>query len=171
MLNVDIIGQLVPNPLTMIVQLCSTFVLFFLAKIFLWPSVKKFLDARTEKMQSDLNATETAKQEALADREKASLELSSAAGKAEEIVSAAVKQAKDEKASILAQADKEANAAKKRAHEQIEAERAEMIQGMQREMVEVALAAAGRLIGEKNPEVLDAQAIDMFVKEAGAHGE
>ena len=82
-----------------------------------------------------------------------------------------MKQAKDEKASILAQADREANAARKRAHEQIEAERAEMVQSMQKEMVEVALSAAGKLLGEKNPEKLDRQAIDMFVKEAGAHGE
>ncbi|MCR4950324.1 MAG: F0F1 ATP synthase subunit B [Solobacterium sp.] len=171
MLNVDIIGQLVPNPLTMIVQLCSTLVLFLLAKIFLWPSVKKFLDARTEKMQSDMNAAEQAKQDAIAEYKKATDQLVSATGKAEDIINAAVKQAKDEKASILAQADREANAARKRAHEQIEAERTEMIQSMQKEMVEVALSAAGKLLGEKNPEELDRQAIDMFVKEAGAHGE
>ncbi len=36
MLEVDIIGQLIPNPLTMVVQLCSTAVLFLLAKKFLW---------------------------------------------------------------------------------------------------------------------------------------
>ena len=46
-----------------------------------------------------------------------------------------------------------------------------MVQSMQKEMVEVALTAAGKLLGEKNPEELDRQAIDMFVKEAGAHGE
>lgn len=171
MIDVDIISQLVPNPLTMIVQLCSTFVLFMLAKIFLWPAVKKFLDARTEKMQSDLSASEQAKQAAFADRAKASEELSAAAGKAEQIVNAAVKQAKDEKASILAQADREANAARQRAHDQIEAERAQMVQSMQREMVEVALSAAGKLIGQKDPEELDRDAIDLFVKEAGAHGE
>lgn len=171
MIEVDIIGKLIPNPLTMIVQLCSTLVLFLLARKFLWGPVKNFLDVRTEKMQSDLAASEQAKQEAFADREKASEELSEAAGKAEQIVNAAVKQAKDEKASILAQADREATAARKKAHEQIEAERAEMVQSMQREMVEVALSAAGKLIGEKNPEELDREAIDLFVKEAGAHGE
>ena len=171
MIEVDIIGKLIPNPLTMIVQLCSTLVLFLLARKFLWRPVKNFLDVRTEKMQSDLAASEQAKQEAFADREKASEELTEAAGKAEQIVNAAVKQAKDEKASILAQADREANAARKKAHEQIEAERAEMVQSMQREMVEVALSAAGKLIGEKNPEELDREAIDLFVKEAGAHGE
>jgi len=171
MIDVDIVGQLIPNPLTMIVQLCSTLVLFLLAKFFLWKPVQKILNARTEKMQSDLSESEKAKREAISELEKATAQLMDASSKAEDIINAAVKQAKDEKASILAQADKEANAARKRAHEQIEAERAEMIQGMQKEMVEVALSAAGKLIGEKNPEELDRQAIDMFVKEAGAHGE
>ena len=86
MIEVDIIGKLIPNPLTMIVQLCSTLVLFLLARKFLWGPVKNFLDVRTEKMQSDLAASEQAKQEAFADREKASEELTEAAGKAEQIV-------------------------------------------------------------------------------------
>ena len=30
MIDIDIVGQLLPNPLTMIVQLCSTLVLFLL---------------------------------------------------------------------------------------------------------------------------------------------
>ena len=169
MIDVDIIGQLVPNPLTMIVQLCSTLVLFLLAKIFLWESVKNFLDTRSEKMQSDLAETEQAKQEAFKDREKALSQLQEASGKADDIVSAAVRQAKDEKASILAQADKEAAAARKKAHEQIEAERQSMYQDMQKEMVEIAMSAAGKLIGEKNAEELDRDAIDAFVKEVGSY--
>lgn len=166
MIDVDIIGQLVPNPLTMLVQLCSTLVLFLLAKKFLWKSVKNFLDARTGKMQSDLDASEKAKQDAFNDRQKALNELSEATDKAEEIVSVAVKQAKDEKTSILEKADREAAATKKKAQEQIEAERQAMAKDMQREMIEVALSAAGKLIGEKSPEDLDREAIESFVKEA-----
>lgn len=166
MIDIDILGQLIPNPLTMLVQLCSTFILFMLMKKFLWKSVKNFLDARSNKMQSDLDASEQAKQDALSDRKKALEQLQEASGKAEDIVNAAVRQAKDEKASILAQADREAEAARKKAHEQIEAERASMYKDMQREMVEVAMAAAGKLIGDQNGEELDRQAIDAFIKEA-----
>jgi len=82
-----------------------------------------------------------------------------------------VKQAKDEKAGILAQADKEADAARKKAHEQIEAERQAMYADMKKEMVEVALAAAGKLLGDQNPEDLDRDAIDAFVKGTGSYGE
>ena len=171
MIDVDIVSQLVPNPLTMIVQLCSTLVLFLLAKIFLWPSVKRYLDARSEKMQSDLNESEKAKQDAFSDREKAKVQLNEASGKAEEIVSAAIRQAKDEKANILEQADREAEAARKRAEEQINAERQAMYADMKKEMVDIAMSAAGKLIGETNPEELDRQAIDAFIKDTEDHGK
>lgn len=171
MLNVDIIGKLVPNVLTLIVQLCSTLVLFLLAKKFLWKSVSGFLDKRQEKMQADLTASETARREAQSDREAAAKQLSDASWKAEEIVNAAVKEAQSEKDQILAQAAKEADQEKQKAHEQIELERSRMYAGMRREMVDVAMAAASKLIGEKSGADLDRQAIDEFVKEASGHDE
>ena len=129
-MEVNIVEQLFPNVLTVLVQLCSTFVLFLIAKIFLWPSVKKFLDARAEKMQEELALSQQAKEEALADRKVALEQLNTASTKSEEIVSAAIQQAKQEKKQILAQADKEAAAVKQRAQEQIEAERREMYASM-----------------------------------------
>ncbi len=103
-MEVNIVEQLFPNVLTVLVQLCSTFVLFLIAKIFLWPSVKKFLDARAEKMQEELALSQQAKEEALADRKVALEQLNTASTKSEEIVSAAIQQAKQEKKQILAPA-------------------------------------------------------------------
>ena len=170
-MEVNIVEQLFPNVLTVLVQLCSTFVLFLIAKIFLWPSVKKFLDARAEKMQEELALSQQAKEEALADRKVALEQLNTASTKSEEIVSVAIQQAKQEKKQILAQADKEAAAVKQRAQEQIEAERREMYASMKKEMVDVAFSAAGKLIGEREGEKVDRQAIDAFVKEAVSDGE
>ena len=169
MIDVDIVGQLLPNPLTMIVQLCSTLILFALMKYFLWASVKDFLDKRAQQMQSDLEESEKAKQEALTDRRKAMEQLNEASGRADEIVSAAVRQAKDEKASILAQASREADAERKKAHAQIEAVRAEMYSSMRQDMVEVALAAAGKLISGTDGADLDREAVDAFVKETAGN--
>ena len=169
MIDVDIVGQLIPNPLTMVVQLCSTLVLFLLMKKFLWATVKDFLGKRADKMQADLDASEKAKQEAFSDREKAAEKLSEAAARSEEIVSAAVKEAKTEKDVILAQANKEAANARKRAEEQIATERMEMYQSMQKEMVEVALIAAEKLMQTKDSSDLDRDAIDAFVKEVSGN--
>ena len=170
-MEVNIVEQLFPNVLTVLVQVCSTFVLFLIAKKFLWEAVKKFLDARADKIQEELVLSQQAKEEALADRRVALEQLNTASTKSEEIVSAAIQQAKQEKQQILAQADKEAAAVNQRAHSQIEAEPREMYASMKKEMVDVAFSAAGKLIGEHESEKVDRQAIDAFVKEAVGDGE
>ena len=170
-MEVNIVEQLFPNGLTVLTQLCSTLILFLIAKYFLWASVKSFLNARAEKMQEELALSQKAKEEALADRKVALEQLNTASTKSEEIVSAAIQQAKQEKKQILAQADKEAAAVKQRAQEQIEAERREMYASMKKEMVDVAFSAAGKLIGEHEGVKVDRQAIDAFVKEAVGDGE
>lgn len=171
MIDIDIVEQLVPNLLTMIVQLCSTLVLFLLMKKFLWPSVKRYLDKRADKMQEDMAAQEKARQDAESDRRKAADELAKAAGRGEAIVNAAVKEAQDQKEEILKQAKAEADAERSRAHEQIESERAGMAQDMQKEMVDVAMSAAAKLIGSADADKLDRAAVDAFVKEAGTDGQ
>ena len=170
-MEVNIVEQLFPNGLTVLTQLCSTLILFLIAKYFLWASVKSFLNARAEKMQEELALSQKAKEEALADRKVALEQLNTASTKSEEIVSAAIQQAKQEKKQILAQAAKEAAAVKQRAQEQIEAERREMYASMKKEMVDVAFSAAGKLIGEHEAEKVDRQAIDAFVKETVGNGE
>lgn len=170
-MEVNIVEQLFPNGLTVLTQLCSTLILFLIAKYFLWASVKSFLNARAEKMQEELALSQKAKEEAFADRKVALEQLNTASTKSEEIVSAAIQQAKQEKKQILAQADKEAAAVKQRAQEQIEAERREMYASMKKEMVDVAFSAAGKLIGEQEAEKVDRQAIDAFVKETVGNGE
>ena len=131
MIDVDIVGQLVPNPVTMIVQLCSTLVLFLMMRKFLWSSVKEFLAKRGEKMQEDLAAGEQARQAAESDREAAALQLKNAGSRSEEIVAAAVKEAGSRKESILAEANKEADMVRKKAREQMQAERDAMYSDMQ----------------------------------------
>lgn len=166
MIDIDIVEQLIPNPMTMLVQLCSTLVLFLLMKKFLWKSVKNFLDVRADKMQSDLAESEQAKQDALTDRQKAMEELQGASARGEKIVEAAVKQAKDEKESILLEAGKQADALRKKAQEQIESDRQQMYDGMSKEMVEVAMSAVEKLVGSKDTSDMDRKAIEEFVKDA-----
>lgn len=166
MIDVDIVGQLIPNPITMFTQLCSTLILFLLMRKFLWKSVKEFLAVRGNKMQEDLTAGEQARLAAETDRAEAATQLKNAGSKSEEIVAAAVKEAASRKEEILADAAHEAEQVKSKAREQMAAEREAMYSDMQKEMVEVAMAAAGKLLAKESGEDLDRQAIDAFVKEA-----
>lgn len=171
MLDTNVLEELVPNPTTMIVQLLSTLVLFLIFKKFLWKSVKNFFAVRAERMQTDLAESENAKRLAQEDRDAAHLQLQEASKRSESIVNAAVKEAKDQKEQILSEANKEADATRKKAQEQIEADRLAMQDAMKKEMVDVAMSAAGKLIGETNAEEMDQKAIDAFIKEATSHEE
>ena len=165
MIDIDIISQLIPNPITMLVQLCSTLVLFLLARKFLWASVKNFLQKRSEKMQEDLKQSENARSAAETDRQAAAEQLSQAGARSEQIIEAAVREAKVEKDSIIAQANKEAESMRKKAEEQIEAQREQMFQSLQQDIVDIAITAAGKIIQNKDGEDLDHDAVDAFVKE------
>ncbi len=166
MINVDIVEQLIPNPATMAATLCSVLVLFLLVRKFLWPSVKRYLNARADAMQEELAKSMEARNDAEKDREQARSELENASRRGEEIVSIAIREAKDEKKAILDKAEVEANALRKEAREQMEKERNEMYSSMQKEIVDVAFAAAGKLIGTQKGEEADRLAIEAFVKEA-----
>ena len=170
MITVDIVNQLFPNILTVIVQLCSTFVLFIVAKKFLWKSFSNWMNARADKMQEDLAVSSKAKQDALNDRSSAKAELVQASKKSEAMIEAAVKEAGAEKDAILNEARRQAEAEKQKAHQQIEAERVAMYDSMKKEMVDIALDAAAKLIGDKNTDEMDRQAIETFVK-GDDHGE
>ena len=157
MIDIDILSQLIPNPITMVVQLCSTLVLFLLMKKFLWTSVQNFLGKRADKMQSDLEESEALKKAASVDREKASQELGEASNKSQQIVDAAIKEAK---------AQKEAQNTMQKAEDRINKQKIEMVASMQKEMVDIAMAATEKLIGSKSDAQMDKEAVDSFVKEA-----
>lgn len=171
MIDIDVIGQLIPNPITMLTQLCSTLVLFLCVKKFLWKSVLNLLDQRAKKIQEELLLSEKAKEEALADRAKAQEELKAAAAKSSRIIEQAVKEAKVVKEDIVSKAKTEAQDQLTKARSQIEMERSKMQNDMHREMVEIAMTAAEKLISEKSNEEADRKAVDAFVKEASAYGQ
>ena len=149
MIDIDVIGQLLPNPITMLTQLCSTLVLFLIIKKFLWKSITNMLDRRAEKMQEELTASEQAHQQALQDREDARLQLKEAVTRSQTIIEKATVEAKSVREEIVRKAKTEADDQIVRARGQIELERSQMQSEIHKEMVEVAMSAAEKLIGEK----------------------
>lgn len=161
----DILSQLIPNPLTMIAQLCCTFILFMLVRKFLWKSIKAYFAARSEKMHADMLESQQAKEAALEDRKQASLELQNAASKRQEIMDSAIKEAKQEKETILLEANQQAEAVRRKAEEQIVLEKQRMQESIKEEIVNVALLAAGKLLGDQNADTIDQNAISTLIKE------
>lgn len=61
-MDIPIAEKLIPNLLTMAAQLCATGVIYLLYMKFLQEPVSKYLDARAEKMESDLKDAQASKE-------------------------------------------------------------------------------------------------------------
>lgn len=165
MLNFDVQGALFPNPFTMLIQLMSTLILFIAVKKFLWGPAKKILNARSEKMQSDLNEAENAKEEAYKQLSEARGELTKAYKSSEEIISGAKTEATQIKENIMADAKREAMLKINEGERRVQMKKKEAESQMYDEIVQVALAATSKLLDEKSTSEDDNAAISKFVKE------
>ncbi|MBW9212482.1 MULTISPECIES: ATP synthase F0 subunit B [Terrabacteria group] len=163
-MSINIVNQLIPNVFTLIAQLLSTFVLFLLMRKFLWKSIQAYLQKRSDKLQSDLLAGESAKAQAESDRELAKKQLERASLKSQEMVEKATVQAKQERQLILDQAQQEAKIREDRASEQIAKERRDLENTIKAEIVNVALSATAKVVGEKHATDIDEEAITQFVE-------
>lgn len=164
-IGVDISTQLFPNPLTMLYTLAVTGVLFFFVYKYLFNPAREILAKRSAYMQDKL--TSAAKQ-----NEEAEEHLASA--------KAQIDKAQDLAQAILKQADKEAGALKEtivdaanvkaaeiyaRANERIKKEEKELRQEINKQIVDVALAANEKLLGEKDLRQETAKSLAKIVEE------
>ena len=165
MITIDVIGQLIPNPITMLTQLCSTLVLFLFVKKFLWTAVTNFIDRRSEAMQNDLRLSAEAKKDAEADREAARAEVRQARETSRKILEKVKDESEVLRTSIVNQAKKEAELKIEAADRAIEAQKKQAHDEMVQEMVSVAMAAAEKLMSEKADAQDDARIIEEYLRD------
>ena len=164
-MDIEVAEQLFPNLLTIITQLCATGVLLFFAKKFLWEPGREMIAKRQDLMQSRLTDAERIREEAKEDRARADAELADMQTRVKAMMETARTEADSEKERILEEASRQAEATIDRANATIEKQRAEMRRDIQREIVDVALAASTMLMGKEELEEQDQRAIESFVKE------
>ncbi len=168
MLDIDVFSQLLPNILTMLVQLCSTFVLFYVIRKYLWTSVTKMLDARSDAMQAELTKANELRGEAEQLNAKAKADVKEAGNAARELVENAKTESAQLKEKLSAEAKAEADSKLEAARRQIESERAKMREEVSKEIVDVAMAATEKLLVDKTTSDDDRKAVEKFVKEVNA---
>lgn len=137
--------------------------LVFFSKYVL-PQARKLANERADKIEGGLRRAEAAQAEATALLAQYQAALAEARTEAAGIRNAA----QEERAHIVAEARSEAVAAAteiaNRAHDQIAAEQAQVIQGLQREVGQIALDLAGRIVGEVLADDARARAaVDRFI--------
>lgn len=161
----DIQGVLFPNWITMLVQLCSTLVLFLLCKKLLWKPARDILAKRRDKMNENLMSSQKLREDASVELDKAKEELEHARNRSGEIVESARKEAENLRAEIINKANSEASAKLALADKEIEQKERDAQDRIHDEMVDVAMAAVSKLMQDKATTSDDKKAIEDFIGE------
>jgi F-type H+-transporting ATPase subunit b len=166
MIDIDIMGKLFPDLKTMLVQLAATGVLFYAFKRYLWKPVSEYLEKRAQHSQQQIEDARLLKDEAEQSKAHAIAELRHASAEAVKIIERGVTEGKRIKDTLVSDARREAQQKLDSARRQMEAERLAMESDIHREIVDVALLAAGKLMEDRMDETSDRLAVEKFIKDA-----
>ena len=153
-IEVDVASQLFPNPFTMAFTLLVTAVLFFFIYKFVFDPARAMIQKRQALMEAELSDAAKAKEEIFKARDMAS-----------EIIADAKLKADETKGEILKSANDKADDMYRKAKDRILKEEKEMREGLNDEIVDVALEASKKLLGDKDLSKQDEEAIDRFIRE------
>ncbi len=162
---IDILGQLVPNVWTALTQLCATAVLFFLMYKLAWKPVKKILDARSEYESNRLTEADRLREENEKLNEEARASIEEAQKEAQQILDEAREAGDQLKEQIAQEGHKQVEKMRKDAEKDIEKQRNKMLDQMQEEIVDTAVAVAEKILQSKVDAKQDRDNIDTFIKE------
>jgi F-type H+-transporting ATPase subunit b len=149
----------------------TTFVLFFyLIKTLAFAGLQKTLEERRERIEQGLKDAEQARR----DRESAEQErlaaLQEARREANEIINRAQKVASETREQDIAATREELERMRQRAAAEIEAEKQRAIAELRGEVTDLALAAAGRVVGESMTGDRQRKLVADFLAESGSPG-
>jgi F-type H+-transporting ATPase subunit b len=146
-------------------QIVNFLLLLYLLNRFLFKRVLRLLDERQTKISQGLEDAETAARDrelARAEREAA---LAEARREAEAMVQRAAKTAEATRAEILAEAKASAEQITTRAREEISAEKDRALAEIRGEVADLALEAAGKLIGAEMDAPTQRRLVKQFLSE------
>jgi F-type H+-transporting ATPase subunit b len=146
-------------------QIINFLILLYLLNRFLFRAVLTRIDERQSRLQQGLEDAEAAARDrelARAEREAA---LAEARRESEELLARAAKAAEATSAEILATARASAEQLTVRAREEIQAEKQRALAEIRGEVADLALDAAGKLVGAEMNEPTQRRLVDQFLSE------
>jgi F-type H+-transporting ATPase subunit b len=151
----------------LISQIINFVLLLVLLRIFLYRPIVNMLDRRREKIRTDLDEADKARSQAEAAKQEYEKQLEQAREERRSIVAQANEQAERMREEILEKARAEAQQLVAKIEEETEALRRQALVGAQDEIVDLALAAAGKVVGESLDEKAHRRLIQEFIAEVG----
>jgi F-type H+-transporting ATPase subunit b len=161
----DIMGKLFPNPLTMLIQLTATGMLFYWFKKLLWQPTKAYLNKRAELADGQLREADELNEAAKELHEQAKVRLTDAAKEAHALIERGKEEGQRVREKLASDGKTAADLKLQSALREIIYQRQQMEEGIQTEIVDVALLAARKLIEDKADETFDRDQVERFLKD------
>ncbi len=147
----------------------SVFVLFLLLSYLLFNPARALLQKRRDKIQEEMEQSLKNKEKAMQFKEEYEAKLKSASLKVDEILSDGRKKAIAKENEIVNAAQEEAQRIRERANREIELEKNKLKDEVKQEMIYVASAMAGKIIGQSIDESKQNQLVEETLNEIGDH--
>jgi len=161
------IQLLLPHQDELIAGLIAFVIIFFFVWKWAVPALNKTLEARQQAIRAEYEAAEAAKVEAESLLDDYREQLSGAKEEATAIVDDARNAGEQVKADIVARAETEAEQIKARAHDEIEGERERVAGELRREVADLSLTVAEKVVGTSLDDERQRELVDRYIDELG----
>ena len=158
---------LVPKPAEFIPALIAFILIWVILAKMAWPTILKGLDARQEKIESDLKAAEDAKASAEESARVSKDTISDAQRQAADIIAAAKREGEEERSKIIAEAQQSAVELIAKAHDAVDAERKKAMVELSSQVVDLSVEIASKIIGDALDEKEQYELAQKYLLEVG----
>ncbi|MDG7747388.1 F0F1 ATP synthase subunit B [Streptococcus pneumoniae] len=158
------VGELIGN----FVLITGSFILLLvLIKKFAWSNITGIFEERAEKIASDIDRAEEARQKAEVLAQKREDELAGSRKEAKTIIENAKETAEQSKANILADAKLEAGHLKEKANQEIAQNKVEALQSVKGEVADLTISLVGKIISQNLDSHAHKALIDQYIDQLG----
>ncbi|MDD0776938.1 proton-translocating ATPase, F0 sector, subunit b [Streptococcus pneumoniae] len=158
------VGELIGN----FILITGSFILLLvLIKKFAWSNITGIFEERAEKIASDIDRAEEARQKAEVLAQKREDELAGSRKEAKTIIENAKETAEQSKANILADAKLEAGHLKEKANQEIAQNKVEALQSVKGEVADLTISLAGKIISQNLNSHAHKALIDQYIDQLG----
>ena len=161
------VSLLIPHMQEFIPALIAFVLIVVLFDKFFWPKVLENLDARQNKIESDLEAAAQSRTDARSELEAYKGKIANANAEADEIIAQAKRAAEVEGDRIKAQAQAEAQEILQRAREAVENERKSAQLEIANQIADLSVGIAGKIIDENLDEEKQLALVDKYLQKVG----
>ena len=148
-------------------QLVSFVVLLLVLQRLLYKPILNMLDQRAQRIRESMEYAERVKQESARAQEAYQKQIEEGRREAQGIITQATQQAERAREDILAKARQEAQEVKAKAQDEMEYERKRVMAELRDEVAELAILAAGQVLGRTMDDQAHRQVVQEFLAESG----